>query len=82
MINPMRDLKTLLLNQDDMLMLYGDFSLNFHLKPGKKEGEHYKIVDKEVWDKLHAVYGGTCIPRMSVAVPTQDVTRPDFIVET
>ena len=65
-----------------MILMRWDFHENYHLKNGKKDGTDYKIVDKAVWDRLHAQYGGAQIPRISVTVPTEDQTRPDFIVET
>lgn len=39
------------------------------------------MVDREIWDILCDRYGGRCIRRYSVAVPTDDPTRPDYIVE-
>ena len=57
-MNPISELRQLLQGQDDMLMFKDDFFLNYHLKAGKQENVHYKVVDKQVWDKLHAVYGG------------------------
>ena len=39
------------------------------------------MVNKEIWDILCDRYGGRPIRRYSIAVPTEDPTRPDHIVE-
>lgn len=80
-INNTNDMKTLFINDPNILHFTEDFSGNLHLKTGKKEEVHYKVVDQEVWNILHAQYGGCQIPRLSVSVPTEDQTKPEYIVE-
>jgi hypothetical protein len=50
-----------------------------HLKDSCKEDIHYKVVDEETWLYLVDKYGGDSIPRLSIAVPTDD--GYDHIVE-
>ena len=52
-----------------------------YFRNGKKEDQDFKIVDREVWSKLFSKYGGFEIRRKSIAVPTDDPLRSDFIVE-
>ena len=58
-----------------------DFYCNYYLQAGKKENQDYRVVDYEVWNKLYSKYGGNEVPRKSIAVPTDNPTRPDYIVE-
>ena len=46
-----------------------------------KEDQHFKVVDRATWDILFQQYGGNVVPRISVAVETEDPLRPDYIVE-
>ena len=69
------------LNFNDKVQYSNDFFENFHLKKGMKEDQHYKVVDKEVWDILFGQYGGNIVARISVTVQTEDPLRPDYIVE-
>lgn len=39
------------------------------------------MVDFEIWSKLINRYGGNEIRRKSISVPTEEPTRPDYIVE-
>ena len=39
------------------------------------------MVDREVWQRLSSKYGGTEIRRKSIAVPTDDPVRSDYVVE-
>lgn len=50
-----------------------------HLKDSCKEDVHYKVVDEETWLYLYNKYGGDSVPRLSIAVPTDDGI--DHIVE-
>ena len=58
-----------------------DFYGKFYLRDGKKEDTDFKVVDKQVWDKLFSKYGGRELRRKSICVPTDNPQRPDFIVE-
>jgi len=58
-----------------------DIFNNFYLKPGKKENQDYKVVDQEAWKMLSARYAGIALRRYSIAVPTENPTRPDYLVE-
>ena len=53
----------------------------FYIKNGKKENQDFKIVDEDVWKKLHSKYGGMELRRKSIAVPTDNPLRSDYIVE-
>ena len=53
----------------------------FYIKNGKKENQDFKIVDEDVWKKLHSKYGGKELRRKSIAVPTDNPLRSDYIVE-
>ena len=69
------------LKRDGKIVYDADFFDGWHLKRGMKEDQHYKVVDREVWEILLTQYGGRSVPRISVAVQTEDPLRPDYIVE-
>ena len=69
------------LKRDGKIVYDSDFFDGWHLKRGMKEDQHYKVVDREVWEILLTQYGGRSVPRISVAVQTEDPLRPDYIVE-
>ena len=69
------------LKRDGKIQYDQDFFDGWHLKRGTKEDQHYKVVDREVWEILLSQYGGRSVPRISVAVQTEDPLRPDYIVE-
>ena len=82
MINPPSHLRAILdLKYDDKVQYANDFFDNWHLKRGIKEDQHYKVIDQETWNILFSQYGGNIVPRISVAVQTEDPLRPDYIVE-
>ena len=82
MINPPSQLRAILdLKYDDKVQYTNDFFDNWHLKRGIKEDQHYKVIDQETWNILFNQYGGNIVPRISVAVQTEDPLRPDYIVE-
>ena len=58
-----------------------DYFGKFYLKQGKKEDQDFKIVDVQVWNRLYGKYGGKEVRRHSIAVPTDNPTRPDYVVE-
>ena len=58
-----------------------DFYGGFYLRDGVKEDEDFKVLDQQVWNILHPRYGGNELRRKSIAVPTENPERPDFIVE-
>lgn len=80
-INQVKDLKDVMVNQEKALIPANDIYGYYQLKANAKEGQDFQVVDKEVWEKLSRRYGGHAIPRYSVAVPTENPTRPDYIVE-
>jgi len=82
-MNSSRSLRPILdLNYDEKLEFTNDFTENWCLKRGMKEDEHYKLVDRETWEILFNQYGAHyIIPKISVAVETEDPLRPDYIVE-
>lgn len=43
-----------------------------HLKDSCKEDINFKVVDEETWNYLFNKYGGDSVPRLSIAVPTDD----------
>ena len=82
MINTHAQLKAMIDTRfDDKIAFTNDFFENWHLKRGMKEDEHFKVVDRATWDILFHQYGGNAVPRISVAVQTEDPLRPDYIVE-
>ena len=56
------------LRRDGKIEYDQDFFDEWHLKRGMKEDQHYKVVDRQVWEILLAQYGGRSVPRISVAV--------------
>ena len=69
------------LKRDGKIEYDQDFFDEWHLKRGMKEDQHYKVVDRQVWEILLSQYGGRSVPRISVAVQTSDPLKPDYIVE-
>jgi hypothetical protein len=55
------------------------FYCDLHLKDSCKEDIHYKVVDEQVWNYLWRIYGGDQVPRLSLAVQTDQGT--DHLVE-
>lgn len=47
----------------EVLTFIDDFLGNYYLRPGKKEGQDFKVVDEEVWNILHKKYGGKEVRR-------------------
>ena len=58
-----------------------DYYGGLYLRDGVKEDEDFKVLDQEVWNILYPRYGGNELRRKSIAVPTENPERPDFIVE-
>ena len=58
-----------------------DYDGSLFIKNGKKEEQDFKVVDREVWQRLSSKYGGAEIKRKSIAVPTDDPVRSDYVVE-
>ena len=82
-INNNKQLTAILdLNERNRIDFNQEFSNNWHLKRGMKEDQHFKLVDREVWEILFNQYSGRLVPRTSVAVETEDPLRPDYIVES
>ena len=80
LVNERADLRSICAKDDD-LTPDNDIYCNFQLKPGMKEGQDYQVVNQEMWDILCGRYGGRPIRRFSITVPTEEPTRPDYVVE-
>lgn len=76
----MNDLKQIVHTRDLLEIGCVDFfSQSWHLKDGLKEDVHYKVFDDATWHFLYSKYGGTDLPRLSIAVPNGDSV--DHVVE-
>ena len=81
-INAREDLKSLIVDTRYSVFANDrDYDGAFFIKNGKKEEQDFKVVDREVWQRLSSKYGGTEIKRKSIAVPTDDPVRSDYVVE-
>ena len=80
---PLQELQKSLLvdTKYNVLTNHRDYHGSFYIKNGKKENQDFKVVDGDVWNKLFSKYGGMEIRRKSIAVPTDDPVRSDFVVE-
>ena len=65
-----------------MFIFNVDFFHNYHLKQNLKEDQHYKVLDDHIWKYLFNIYGGKDVPRVSITVRTEDISKPDYVVET
>jgi len=66
---------------------------DIHLLPSAKEDKDYKVIPHTAWVSLLNRYGAgslhprekipppSCLPRLSIPVPTADETKQDHIVE-
>lgn len=61
-----------LLVEENFLRHPHDYFQNNHLKTSLKEDEDYAILPHAAWEYLFDIYGGTDIPRLSIAVAKDD----------